>query len=242
LVIAWRGIPEKKSVLLSAQEHQPTSSRAGSQDAGLWLEASEAKGVQFSHFTLMEPGMRALVLTLLAGLLFGCMSTTRTREVHCLGTLMTDVLESEQEMESIKEDWRADQQRRADQSYRTNESTKVRIDSPTAVPVPLMPDGMDSRSGNKKFVESDVLYRHLAQARTRYHDMLDWYTRVARRVQTRFEEDEMLYSVLGMFVSSPASLLFYPIVRWNVRSVLWDGADPDADNDPIQQFCLTRVD
>ena len=45
--------------------------------------------------------MRALVLTVLAGLFLGCMSTTRTREVHCLGTLMTDVLESKQEMESI---------------------------------------------------------------------------------------------------------------------------------------------
>ena len=186
--------------------------------------------------------MRALVLTVLAGLFLGCMSTTRTREVHCLGTLMTDVLESKQEMESIKEDWRTDQQRQANQSSRTHESTEVRIDIPTAVPVALMPDGMDSRSVSKKLVEPDVLYRQLARARIRYHDMLDWYTRVARRVQTRFEEDDMLYSVLGMFVSAPASLLFYPIVRWNVRSVLWDGADPDADDDPIQQFCLRRMD
>ena len=186
--------------------------------------------------------MRALVLTVLAGLFLGCMSTTRTREVHCFGTLMTDVLESQQEMESIKEDWRAVQQRHADQLSLMNRSTDDRIDGSTGVAVTFMLDGMDGRSVSKKFVEPDVLYRQLARARFRYQEMVDWYTRVARRIQTRFEEDDMLYSMLSMFVSAPVSLLFYPIVRWNVRSVLWDGADPDAENDPIQQFCRARVD
>jgi hypothetical protein len=42
----------------------------------------------------------------------------------------------------------------------------------------------------------------------------------------------MLYPVLGMLATSTAIVL-YPLVRWNVRSVLWDGADPDADDDPV---------
>ncbi len=155
---------------------------------------------------------------------------------------MTDVLESKQVMESIKEDWRAVLQRQADQLSRMTQPTDDRIDSSTAVAVTLMQDGMDRRSVSKKFVEPDVLYRQLVRARFRHQEMVDWYTRVARRIQTRFEEDDMLYSVLSMFVSAPVSLLFYPIVRWNVRSVLWDGADPDAENDPIQQFCRARVD
>jgi hypothetical protein len=186
--------------------------------------------------------MRVLVLTVLAGLFLGCMSTTRTREVHCFGTLVTDVLESKQEMESIKEDWRAVQQRHADQLSRMTQSTDDRIDSSTPVTVALMRDGMDRHSVSKKFVEPDLLYREFARARFRYQEMVDWYTRVARRIQTRFDEDDMLYPMLTMFVSAPVSLLFYPIVRWNVRSVLWDGADPDAENDPIQQFCRARVD
>jgi hypothetical protein len=190
--------------------------------------------------------MRALVLSVLAGLLLGCMSPTRTRELHCLGTLMVDVSESKQEMELIEKDWRARRQAEADQLSRSwyplSESTSVPTDSPIPVSVPLVPGDIGSLSPAKNFGQTDALYRQLIQARARHHDIQAWYTRVARRVQTRFEEDDMLYSVLGMFVSAPASLLFYPIVRWNVRSVLWDGADPDADDDPIQQFCLTRID
>jgi hypothetical protein len=60
-------------------------------------------------------------------------------------------------------------------------------------------------------------------------------------VQTRLEEDEMLYSTLGMLVSSPMMLVFYPIVRWNVRSVLWDEVDPDSLDDPVRRFCTGRL-
>jgi hypothetical protein len=159
---------------------------------------------------------------------------------------MVEVSESKQEMESIEMEWRARQQGRADESYHSwyppSESAPVRTDSPTPVSIALMPDGMGSLGPSQNFGQTEALYRQLIQARARHHDTLAWYTRVARRVQTRFEEDDMLYSVLGMLVSAPASLLFYPIVRWNVRSVLWDGADPDGNDDPIQQFCLMRMD
>jgi hypothetical protein len=54
------------------------------------------------------------------------------------------------------------------------------------------------------------------------------------------EEDEMLNPVLGALVTSTA-IVFYPFIRWNVRSVLWDGVDPDAADDPVQVFCTTRL-
>jgi hypothetical protein len=194
----------------------------------------------------MEPGMRALVLSLLAGLLLGCMSTTRTREVHCLGTLMMDVAESKEEMESIKKSWRAREYARADHAshswYFPSEFALVPNGSPIPVSVALLPDGTGPPTPHTNVQDAEVLYRKLMQARARYYHRQSWYTRVANRVQTRFEEDDMLYSVLGTLMTAPASLLFYPIVRWNVRSVLWDGTDPDAPDDPIQQFCLTRLD
>lgn len=190
--------------------------------------------------------MRAVLLTVLAGLLLGCMSMTRTREVHCLGTLMIDVVESEQEIESIKKDWRAREYAGADHVSRSwyppSEFASLPNDSPGPVSVALMPGGTGSLGSNANFQDTEALYRKLMQARARHHDIQSWYTRVAHRVQTRFEEDNVLFAVLGTFVTAPASLLFYPIVRWNVRSVLWDGANPDADDDPIQQFCLRRLD
>lgn len=198
-------------------------------------------------YIVMEPGMRALVLTILAGLLLGCMSATRTRELHCLGTLIVDVSESKQEMESIEKDWRARRQAAADQLSHSwsplIESAPIfSTDSPIPASVPLVPGPVGSLSAAKNLRQTEALYGQLIQARARHHDTLAWYTRVAHRVQTRFEEDDMLYAVLGLFMSAPASLLFYPFVRWNVRSVLWDGADPDGDDDPIQRFCLTRMD
>ena len=85
-----------------------------------------------------------------------------------------------------------------------------------------------------------MLYQRMIAARARHGQASKWYGLVARRVQTRIEEDEMLYPVLGMLATSTAIVL-YPLVRWNVRSVLWDGADPDADDDPVQRFCVARL-
>lgn len=50
----------------------------------------------------------------------------------------------------------------------------------------------------------------------------------------------MLYPVFGMLVMSTAIIL-YPLVRWSVRAVRWDGADSDAEDDPVQRFCAGRL-
>ena len=79
--------------------------------------------------------------------------------------------------------------------------------------------------------QSDL--RH-ASAQLRW--TIDWYDRLYQRVQTRLEEREMLMQTFWALAPGPA-LLFYPLVQWNVHSVMWDGTDPDAESDPLRQFC-----
>ncbi len=179
--------------------------------------------------------MRLLLVTIVAGLLAGCLSSVREREVHCLGTLMQDVWESKERAESLEADWRARRQERFDAATRARLMSNEFAPEPTAVsaPVPL------SRT---EALNEEALYERLTLARQAHRDTRAWYERVAKRVQTRFEEDEMLYPVLGTFVTAaPASLLFYPVIRWNVRSVLWEEGDPDAEDDPVGRYCLARL-
>jgi hypothetical protein len=89
-------------------------------------------------------------------------------------------------------------------------------------------------------VQEEELYRKMVELRSQHKQRLGWYRRVAQRIETRLEEDEMLYPVVGALITSPA-ILFYPVIRWNVRSVLWEGSDPDADDDPVKRFCITRL-
>ncbi len=83
-------------------------------------------------------------------------------------------------------------------------------------------------------------YRKLADARTRHQPTLDWYGKVYDRVRTRMSEEDML-SGARMVLLTNAGIIWYPVVRWNVRSVVWDGADPDSEADPVTQFCAERL-
>jgi hypothetical protein len=84
-------------------------------------------------------------------------------------------------------------------------------------------------------------YQQLLEAKARHRPLLGMYDQVYRRVRTRTEEEEILSQVRMVMLAGPPSLVFYPIIRWNVRSVLWDGADPDSDNDPVTRFCADRL-
>jgi hypothetical protein len=84
-------------------------------------------------------------------------------------------------------------------------------------------------------------YQQLAEAKARHRPLLGVYDQVYQRVLTRTDEEEILSQVRMVMMAGPPSLVFYPIIRWNVRSVLWDGADPDADNDPVTRFCADRL-
>lgn len=189
--------------------------------------------------------MRAFLLAIVACLLAGCVSSTRLREANCLGSLMMDVWHTEGELKSVEVAWRAAQQVRYDRLLASGDSLLsslvVTSTSPPSAPVALVPhqDGPMVRLHDVN--KEQALYRQVGAARARHRETVDWYGRVAHRVQTRFEEDEMLYPVLGTLATSTA-IIFYPIIRWNVKSVLWDGVDPDAEDDPVQQFCATRLD
>jgi hypothetical protein len=70
--------------------------------------------------------------------------------------------------------------------------------------------------------------------------MLDWYDKVYKRVRTRMDEEEILTEVGAVLITNPG-VIFYPVIRWNIHTVFWDGADPDAETDPVTKFCSDRL-
>lgn len=189
--------------------------------------------------------MWAILLTIAACLLMGCVSSTRAREAHCLGVMMSDVWQADDDVKSAERAWRSAQQARVERSMaRRNSSVRSMLVNQVSPPsIAHASDPVREESASDRSPELDeerVLYRQVVAAHARQKDSAEWYGRVARRVQTRVEEDDMLYPVLGTLVTSTA-IVFYPIIRWNVRSVLWDGVDPDAADDPVQVFCATRL-
>jgi hypothetical protein len=189
--------------------------------------------------------MRAVLLTIAACLLMSCVSATREREAHCLAVTMMDNWQTEHDLNSTEQAWQLAQKARFERSSARRDSSTPsvwvsdRYSSAGTVGQVAM-RGADATSLSSEDNEERTLYRSVVESRARHGEAAKWYRLVARRVQTRIEEDEMLYPVLGMLATSTAIVL-YPLVRWNVRSVLWDGIDPDAENDPVQRFCATRL-
>ncbi len=189
--------------------------------------------------------MRTILLAIAACLLAGCMSSNRVREANCLGATMMDTLQAKNDLKSAEDTWRVSQQVRFERSragqhfsWPLNLVSNRNLGSVAAVLVPNHPEGAGNRA--PEVDEERALYGDVVVAQSRYRESAEWYGRVLHRVQTRIDEDNMLYPVLGMLVTSPG-IVFYPFIRWNVRSVLWDGVDPDAEDDPVQVFCMARL-
>lgn len=189
--------------------------------------------------------MRAIFVIIVACLAAGCLSTTREREVHCLSAMMMDTWQAKNDVESAERAWRTAQQARFERSraHRDSSVLSVLIDnrypsSSTVASDSLQGDGAGNRP--PEIDEERTLYHRVAAAQARHRETVVWYGRVAHRVQTRIEEDDMLYPVLGMLATS-TGIVLYPLIRWNVRSVLWEGVDPDADDDPVQVYCAARL-
>jgi hypothetical protein len=186
--------------------------------------------------------MRAILLILLTCLLAACMTAAREREAQCLGATITDVWETEQVLTSAEDAWHRAQRGRTERSIDGRGpfalSARAGGASSAVESAAVRVDALGYRASNND--EEARLYQRMVDARARHHNASKWYGLVAQRVQTRIEEDEMLYPVLGMLATSTAIVL-YPLVRWNVRSVLWDGIDPDAEDDPVKRFCLVRL-
>jgi hypothetical protein len=98
-----------------------------------------------------------------------------------------------------------------------------------------------SLSSETGTVDARTVYRRLQEAQTKQQPMREWYERLFDRLQLRSEEEEMLADVRLLLFTGPPAALFYPLVRWNLREVLWDGADPDAETDPIVRYCAERL-
>ena len=166
----------------------------------------------------------------------------REREAHCLAVTMMDVWQTEQEVAGAEQAWRHAQQTHSEQSSAARDTSSLFVRLATREASVVMEQA--AVGGHQLFSprgqEYTVLYRRITDARARHNDASKWYGLVARRVQTRIEEDEMLYPVLGMLATSTA-IVVYPLVRWNVRSVLWDGMDPDSEQDLVQQYCAGRL-
>ena len=189
--------------------------------------------------------MRATLLIVLTLLLTSCMSATREREVRCLAAMMMDDWQTGRDVDSAEESWRAAEKARPQRSAAGHESSTLSAWIANNDAASGIVEQMASRGGGAGVHPSQadderILYQRMVAARARYREASKWYGLVARRVQIRIEEDDMLYPVLGMLATSTAIVL-YPLVRWNVRSVLWEGIDPDAEDDPVQRFCIARL-
>ena len=89
-------------------------------------------------------------------------------------------------------------------------------------------------------VDIRAAHQRLQEAQTRLQPTLEWFERLYDRLRLRSEEEEMLADVRLLLFTGPA-VLFYPVVRWNLHAVLWDGADPDAESDPVARYCTDRL-
>lgn len=177
-------------------------------------------------------------------LLIGC-ATALKREGQCLASLTPEFLSAQEELAQLEASWR--------QLLRTTNTDFV---SPFALLTPLPEslrgsapsaasgghlserDRMDrQRHAHRAVAEA---YGKLTEARVRHQPTRGWYDKVYERVRTRMEEEEILSDVRLVLMTSPA-LIFYPIIRWNIHSVIWDDTDPDAESDPVTQYCTDRL-
>lgn len=153
----------------------------------------------------------------------GC-ATALKRDGRCLASLTPDYLAAQEELQDLEGTWRALLRQEAVLASRRPAFS------------PLDPgDAIDPAARQV----SDA-YTRLQEARRRHHPTLDWYGKVYRRVQMRIEEDRVLTDVQTVLLPTPA-VLFYPVIRWNIHSVMWDGTNPDDETDPITRFCAARL-
>ncbi len=188
--------------------------------------------------------MRTLYALLLVLLLAGC-STALKRDGQCLASLTPEFLQTRDEIAQLEADWReALVRRRAESGEPTGLATTTRDSFPYSVHLPgaevtPIESGPVERRTLALKAEMDA-YTRLAEARTRYRTTSGWYEKVYARIHTRLDEEEVLWQTLMTLATSPAVVL-YPLIRWNIRSVFWDGTDPDAESDPVTKYCRERL-
>jgi hypothetical protein len=171
--------------------------------------------------------MRTISLIALVLLLCSCASGLK-REGQCLATLIPDFLQAQTELAALEASWRH-------APYQIS-VRRERIATADVVTNPLLSNGVLEPEAPEADTTVQAAHAKFRAARVRYQPTLEWYDRVYQRVRIRMEEEQLLSEVFWTLVTGPG-LVFYPIVQWNVHSVMWDGSDPDAESDPIRRFC-----
>lgn len=183
--------------------------------------------------------MRTWCIVLIVFWLGGCASALK-REGQCLASLTPDFVNAHEELASLEASWRAALLRR-DAEFGSL------LPQPAVKPYHLgfssdsLPQESDpvTRQEQARRAEGEA-YTRLMEAKGRHRPTLEWYGRVMERFRTRLDEEQILSEVRMVLMTGP-ELIFYPIVRWNVHSVMWDGTDPDAESDPVTRYCSDRL-
>ncbi len=188
-------------------------------------------------------GLSSLALVLL--LATGC-ATSLKREGQCLASLTPDFLQAQAELASLEASWRQSMARRDAELNRPQPRPAASV-GPRREPPPS-PEAMRHEPAQLIWTirqdqagqDSREAYGRLIEARTRHQPLLSWYDKVYERVRTRMDEEQILADVRMVLITGPG-VIFYPLIRWNIHSVFWDGTDPDAESDPVTHYCIERL-
>lgn len=191
--------------------------------------------------------MRAACLIALVLLTAGC-ATALKREGQCLASLTPDFLQAQEELASLEASWHQSMARRDAElnraqprlaaSFDLRRESSVAFSSEAALIEPVQRPWTVRQ--DSAVPSSGEAYRKLIEAKSRHQPLLVWYDKVYERVRTRMDEEAILSDVRLVLITNPG-VIFYPLIRWNVHSVFWDGADPDAESDPVTRYCTDRL-
>lgn len=156
-------------------------------------------------------------LLLLFFLVAGCAAALQ-RDARCLAALTPDYLLAAQQLTPFEQSWFV---------------LGVR-------PPPLLLHFQPAPILENQSTHHSLGYDYHAPDKKHYHETLQWYSKIYTRLRTRLEEERILSEALMILITGPG-IVFYPIIRWNLRSVLWDGENPDAPTDPINRYCSARL-
>ena len=180
--------------------------------------------------------MRTWCVVLVVVWLGGCASAMK-RDGQCLASLAPEYVNAHEELASLEASWRAALRRRDAELASLLPPFAAKPDYPVS---PLPPESdLAARQEQARRAEGRA-YAELMDAKVRHRPTLEWYGKVYERFRTRLDEEQILSEVRLVLVAGPG-LIFYPIVHWNVHSVIWDGTDPDAESDPITRYCVARL-
>ena len=198
-----------------------------------WKAHTKSGRASFSSFR-STPFLRVALSLLALGVSLGGCASALKREGRCLASLTPEYLAAKDELARLEADWQSDLRRHAEPRTRTGLNGYILDRAATASSL-----GGTTGAGQVT-VHPDAAYQRLVAGHRRHRSTFDWYNKVYGRVRARIEEDQML-SGAGMLLLTGPGVVLYPVVRWNLRAVLWDGADPDSDSDPVTRFCTERL-